>query len=1797
MSTTEIRDTSTDNYFVLTQYDASNNLEVAVAQALVQSAYNYATIEPETGVYISPANDSSWNCLDISANFSDYINTSAISNYPAGTVTEYSVISSKLITSDVSTNSYTTNISSAACENNSYDFNLLPTSSSYYDSNYVITQSLIADCSDNVSGNYVTGTFDLSNSNVKIQYAMQSRWNTTIGPYTNGLNTVGEDPTAITQNVSFNTLEAFAEYGTGSTDASYVSYWFSCDNDGSLMPNIIDASYQPIENNLLVGVRDLSGVTLDVNNDVGIFRIQQPSNIITTEVTVDGAIPRTIDVSDLQNMPLFNGYGTLPLTVDSSKNLLPIPGVMTSVEFQTLVNEDVYNTVADEWTFTVDVSSNGGGYFMDASNQQLTSTLDNSNILDNPYYMENYVANDHTINVSNARITIVPDTDGNSTDASSIIVDLTAGETLLSNYAGQDGQIIINTNTINTRYILLNSVDLSGNFTPAIYYSNDGAPSLSQEEMDTAYFAGMWQKVAQQSSVTSSDYWLKASNNSIMTLYTDGGGIVDNSYDPVDFDYSFNNTLFGASNDIRLWEINGSNNVIVNPQSLFKDPSYSEVETGFSTAGSLTGLTDDVVYNTYRLLLTAKTKESINLHNAVTDVSGWLLSYSDPSMSYLYTSSDQAYSQVALPYNYGPSIIPAINAGTDVSYSYTYYTVLSAGNIGGLVDYVDISYTYNNSDHLITIPQTDIIRTYLTTDSSYVVIDPSAYSFTGSFFNKSAWELVQVSTVSTYNASFPANYGPFINIKLTVEDIIQNDSYYAIRNKATDKLAPHSALQFVNTLIPNLQVINETIEASEGNTLTISGVFSSDDLKPFMSITQGENVNNTWTDAGESINTDVYYGLKNVEYILDSSNTQLTTVIEYSKSNSENVFLNLLNYYIPFIYDQSGNVYILNSYTASASTITNNTDLSSNSYLGNTSYLSLTNAYSSVTNWSTTSYTLSIAHDVYTNSTVYTVKDLDNNTVFTIVAKDYVVFLGSFIVSYIPRDYYRVERLLGPSNLNNVYTETFVNTDYTGGKVNLSTTLQGVYISDVDGSLSSTYCPNLGSYQSFRVLGDFMTINEVGSVNPPDSTNELGTVYNTGSLDFQYTAVNGVYSAIFTFPKYRGYRSFGVDQYYTISRDATTVTFDVSGGSLSDLSDELTANMYYGQSFVVDNLTNDDDNLVANLNISGTFNYSILPAGSPLSYIVNVVGDQVNVAISNLNYIGDASNIVVDPGATPVVDPNTYSDSMTLKDYGQNDMYTFSGNWYLTDALMAIRPSRVKLYNEAYPYTTLEYAIKLFAQQIPVYKAVNTESDISFNWIGNPAIHGSQDPDLVPDSNDWVLHSTYSMAEMYNDGNGTGIEIGKKVVYQNPNLAIGFKLLYVVSAPPYYTFETMDTSNCPVIPYNYPLEYTDNQTVRYLPYINSSNGSLEDIFNPFSQTASFVDISNNTVTLSNDPLYLNNITFTLLSPPTMTNAFKIPVSTRYGIIVPGTNLIVSEYVGLYNSTNNGAHSNPIWQGPVTSIPSTPDITTNALLFRSRDASGGINFSALQYPADIGYLAGSEGYEQILKTDTSSNWYNIDFNMGNSSWFNDNVPITYFDANAHGIRPTLYTVVDINNPITQTNKRRVYKYTTSSSIDIDLSGTSVSGLQTFTLTFNARSYHDFDITMNTTFPSDSSDCWKYNTILNEQVIPNASIVWTTDASFSQTAYVSWAFGNSNTATKMLVDLFSVQNDQEKWVYIQLEPFMRYMNQFNMQVGSVAWDGSVTAPLISTRVVALAPQINEPILQNNTYSTQQYSESTL
>jgi hypothetical protein len=285
----------------------------------------------------------------------------------------------------------------------------------------------------------------------------------------------------------------------------------------------------------------------------------------------------------------------------------------------------------------------------------------------------------------------------------------------------------------------------------------------------------------------------------------------------------------------------------------------------------------------------------------------------------------------------------------------------------------------------------------------------------------------------------------------------------------------------------------------------------------------------------------------------------------------------------------------------------------------------------------------------------------------------------------------------------------------------------------------------------------------------------------------------------------------------------------------------------------------------------------------------------------------------------------------------------------------------------------------------------------------------------------------------------------------------------------------------------------------------------------------------------------------------------------------------------------------IYNGPITSISSKLDVdNTKIVLGANRVNNGIISFSVVQNPQDIGY----NSYRDIFKSDEQTHYYNIDFNLGDPCWFKNDNPIILFTAIADGIKPTLYTVVDLNNPISKVNSRRVYKYESLNSVNgID---SSLDTLQSISLVFRSRKYCDVPVVEDSTSISEYAEnaTWNYLDRLLITTVDSSSITWSEDTSFTDNVYVSWAFGNSETATKMPTDLFYVENEGRKWVYITLLPFQTMLNQYGLTVSEIAWDGSLYTPLVTTRVLSLQPGLSNPALSaSRNYEIEQYSVSSL
>ena len=1806
MSSSYTRSNETDSYQILSSYgNTVDDAEVAIVSALVKGNLG----EASDNEWISSANETSWNYSMLDPSFVD---TSALANYPAGTVTKNSVILTQF-NGPSETQVYTTSLSNAGVTGtNSFDAYLTADSAAFYDCNYFMVQSHLQYSYDNAvsaggsvpEGAKVQVEMDQTNSNHHAHRAMNSSWNT-MNPAPNNL-AKGDDAIAITQDVDYNTSSALGQEGTDGSDYT-AKYATSSTVDGSISFTPISNQYQPQTNNIEV-VDRTSFTEFNTDSDVGLFRVQNNLNdAIQTTVTLEEGSSTDADPY-LVNMPLMDANANSGvINKNTPKSDLNLPGTMDAAVFYSLFNTAVANTVVEGYTYQIDVTDNSAGYSVNIVDEnvpnnrnQMISTLDNSNLLDNPYYMANYVTAPHEISFSNAGLVIDPSTNGVLNTANSITIDLSQGETLSSSYAGVNGEIKIDSNVSNTRATDIQIVDMSGTSDNSInvWYEGDngvGSNSTLNNEMMTNPFLTVYEgKVALNS-------WNEPSENifvgdgagsgsyAFMTLYANE--VVNTLFNPDNTSLTFNNNF--EDDSVRLWRIQSQSILVAQPESFYENyDDYSNIGQNLVQGISVQSVLQNILstltdYSSYRCTLTAKTLQDISLTSSVADVSNWSINYSNESDAWLTSSSDLAFNNTNSLPNYDSALVASIANGANIYYSYEYKTMTTSSTYGGLQDYVQVSYSQNqdmSNSTVFTIPQPDITRTYSGSPSTTSNdVAPSLYQFAASIYNSETWKLVQLVKTNTFDVSFSPRYGVFNNIKLTITGIVQTDTYYALQNITTLQIAPHSALQYVqSSTITNLTQVVESISVESGST-SISGVLGNEDITGFNAIIEAKQTSDgNWvTISSDPINFDTYYALPNESTLtIQSQDTSysanVVTSCEYSPftdmiQQSIVLQLNNQNYYIPFEYNPTDAVYSLTSFTSNPADLFETTNLALPNLAADSNF-TVTNNYACTnsSSWTSGDYNLSVDSDE--NIVTFTVYDNSENTVFTFTKPANEIFLGTVVLTYIPLDIWHTVIYVGASSSDNTLYESFQSTTYPDSILQIADGINVVVGSTTD---------LVGCSVAFRVLGDFVTINEVGAVADPTSANELGqSSYNNGSLNFQFVDEDpSSFSAVFIFDKYRGFPSpsaTDVVQDYTIVRDSTSVTFVVGE---DDLTQVLTTNMYYDQLLVVDDLVDASDNTCADLNVAFNVLYSLPPTGATLVYEVSLTGDNVQVTISNPNFTGSATNIPVPDGSSPVVDPLSQSFSSTLIEFGQNAVYTFSGTFSETEEIVAVRPSRIKINNTAFPYSFFTYQIYFDSTPINVYQAVPVAED-GVNYLGDPALVDDNDPNVFPDnSSRWHLHTsltTYAQKL-------AGVNIGAKKIKIHPELPQINSVSFFVSTPPQHKFEIMSTNGSPQLPYNHGTDHVENNVITYFPQLDGV-----DTFNPFAETISRSDINGNDCTISHDPTDVNDATFTLLQPPSVLDMVQNPDSARVGIIVAGVNISITLYSGLYDSTLK-AHL--IYNGPITSIPTEVDVLTNKLVFLNRNEDGSIVMGMVQDPTDVGYSSGLTGYEEVFRTTDQIKYYNMDLYIGNVSWFNDNNPETYFNGYADGVRPTLYTVVDLNDSATKKNFRRVYKYETTSTYDFQ----NLTPIQTMSMVFTlGRQY--FDTTVEAMpFTTNANAIANYSDLLEQTNI--GEISWTDDINFSEDVTVSWAFGNRITATKMNIDLFSVEESEVKWSFLTLLPFQSFQNQFGLTVSEVSWDGSVYTPLVSTQVINLSPQLSNPSLNQDNSSIEQYSKSTL
>ena len=1568
MSVHLMRSNATDSYELLSSYSNSRDqLEVAAVASLVKGSLGSTS----NGTYTSPANNSLWSYSTLSNN---YINTSAIVNYPHGTIARDSILAIEHIPPS-ELQSYTTPLGNNATGNAS-TFAMSDSSAGYYDNNISVTVDYLTkffDIGVSEDGSVPNQAkyqleFDKTNPNFKTQYTLNSEYNSRLfTEFTDAeLSTlVGPRPISITEDVNHNLNSALGRSSTGSYGSNYIAKFAVPSNtDGSLTFTDIDNDFQLCSNNFLVDQRtDYTSFSED--GDGGTYRIQTAAN---SSASVTLKLDDTVFTNNdkYTHSPLMDINAVNSLTNTTLKSNLNLPGSFTNNGFYSLFNSAVLDTVADGYNFEVSItSSDNSGYKlnpadivsdlnMENSNSQITindltlllDAFDNADLYDNPKYIHEFVDNPHYILISNSNLSLNVGNNGVVDNLAEVSFDLTNGEKLGIDFAGTNGQLKIDAGTPTTRTDLwhsswagINQSHVSVNYT--------GDITISSEMKENALVYAKYTKVALRSDAESADNTYLSNNGAVLCLFNENGIVntqITKNQTPT---FTFNKSILDEEQDLHIWVMEAANNLIAEPHSYYggyddNTNSGIDLENGILVGGKLRDLLEnDTEHQSYRIKLTPKLLGDIGLYQAKVMTTNWDVNYLDTNEIYLKSNSSAAFNNTDQLPKFHMDEIEFINNGNPIHYTYSYKTIQNDNTFGGLADSVEVSYSFHSdmtNSKSFLIGQTNLNRTYISLPQSTLEdVATNQYSITGGLLTTENYKLVKVTKVSNFKVEFSPRYSVFSNVKMTINNLRQTDEYYAIQNKTTGQLLGRNSLDQIvlpnNSTISNLKSISETIVASSLGSLTLSGILTKDDLKPHKAIVQGRLLDGSWVDVSNQIHYDSFYGLLNIHNLTfgvvapvgggeavsgGAGAPTVETRGEFSPLTviNQSVTLDKSNYFISLTYDPNDVSYSIKSFSSTASDLPNKTNLGGNS----DTYLSLVDKFNSINESAWNSINHSISVDSGTdNRTNFIVKNSLGEIVFVIGKQANNPFIGTSVVSYCPHDIIKSELRTGPSLIQNNYTQAFATTTYENN------ILQTDLLLGIEVSVSNTNAAPAGSMFSFTLRGDRVVCNPVGLGVNPTSVNELGM---GSSLSFKYdNGISGTghrYSGTVLLTKYRGYNDANLGtQTYTIVRPPTSVSWIVEGSSDLGLSQLLSSNLHVGESLNVDDLRNSNGETVANLNVKTAGLYSMPPTGQPLKYKVTLIGDSVQISFTNSKYTGTATNLAVGTGATAITNPKSFLETTSLKDSTIDKMFTFSGNYIQTGRRLSIAASRLKLRNQSFNHNLLSYKIELGAPALNVYKFTSTDPLIS-NWLGNPSQISSNNVEMLPTNDNWSLVKTLISYEQ----KIAGFNIGHLHIGQNPNAVTKDSISYIALLPPQYIFTAVSSEGNHVSPYDYNSLSATNKLVRYFPFVGNTNTE----YNPFKATNVVKDVLGNSYNINYDGNYVNDLKFTLLSPKTIRQLTSYPTAdnTRYGITVPGTKVSIFSNKGLHPSALS---SKLVFNGTITSIPKTLNVLSNKLVYR------------------------------------------------------------------------------------------------------------------------------------------------------------------------------------------------------------------------------------------------------------------------
>lgn len=1119
MSQILTRDHATDKYDILSTYPniATQTLEAAVCQALVSDK-----LDVTNSTHMSPAIDATSISWAVKTIDDSVVDATAMFNYPAGTIVDKAA----LVVQSTAPNSYVTAYAStldSSCGNSTQTVTSLNSSTPFYDTTIKMVQSRDASfyCQSDAS---FSAVFDMANPHIGLQQAVNSRFNSVAAGSITGQYSGGEDPVAIIPDGTFNTNDAFGMSGYYTNvggNQVYTAYYAELNtvaNDGTCTYTAIDPSFQLQTYGITVADRDMQNVTLNPTDDIGIFRFQKGDATVTTKINGMTIFSSTSPTDTVNVLPFYTVANPTPthlaavvLSDDGQGNVVydmpqlvtgttisaqaetSLFGFITSNELQNLLGnttsgDSIYTAIVkDQWNFNINVNENqldnGGYYFGEGGYGDLFANsvkLDDTNLLDSPYYMQAYatVGATHSMAYTSGTVTL---TAAGSNDPSpfqlpssktylqpssfsdKFLLDSSNGEVLDTNGSGVNGFLAINGMTSGSRTVVVDvSLGTNATVTPQVYYAGESnasgatytATTLNNVEMAQPLFEVELVKVMQQSSLftgTLPSYMYASTSNAYLSLYSPSTGPMNSMYNAGDIGLVFSlDTTAGAvdASNTTIWRIDAANTIVTTPQSFYADAAYTTLEQGIAVTGTVQNLLDSMSYSKYQAVCVSRTLESLSLRaNAI--AAGWTAGYTGGvNDTHLISSADSAFASSNNMPAYNNDLFNRLldESLASLSYTYTYGTLSTATRPGALSDFVDVVYQYPDADSVtqteqFRIDQNKITRTYVsmgtdasgqpiyrtTTDIPGQTVDSSTYTFSPtSGFSKPNWIVKKVEVESRFVATFLAQYSCYTNVQLTTCPMTQKDTYYVIYNTVTGRTAPHTALSTAFSLPPpvsNFTVVEESVvPASGADSVAMSGTFTKDEMLPFEYYIQGGTTVLTATPYPKM---DVYYGSMNSSQLMGSS-ADVSLVAEYapfaSATNMDavDVILDSPNYYIPFDLNFDQSSYTVTQWSSSATDFATNTSLSATSFGTNRSFMTPMDGYSAITSlWDTldpSRYT--VARDASDNVIIRVLKADLSAAMITLTVKAGKVFLGQMIVTYSPNDVHRMSRLVGPNGIS-----------------------------------------------------------------------------------------------------------------------------------------------------------------------------------------------------------------------------------------------------------------------------------------------------------------------------------------------------------------------------------------------------------------------------------------------------------------------------------------------------------------------------------------------------------------------------------------------------------------------------------------------------------------------------------------------------------------------------------------------------------------------------------------------------------